>query len=104
MNTIATSDIFFFLTAVAVIAVTTLLIIALVYAIRAARAADRLIQRVRETGESLAESVRRADEENVRTGARAAAGIFEIARLFRIITRRKNKNERKKQKQQEGGE
>ncbi len=70
MEAIAKSDLFFFVTTIAVVIVTIVLIIALIYLVRILRDANRLSSRAREEGEALLGDISSAREKVKSEGVR----------------------------------
>lgn len=92
METVAKSDIFFFITTIAVILLSLLFIVVLIYAIRIFRKVDALSKVVHEEGQHIVEDVRDL-RMLLKNAGTQFSGILPLAKLFS-----KNRTKRAKTK------
>ena len=105
MDTIARSDAFFVITSVAIIILSVLFSVLLVYGIRVIRDVSQIAKKARQEGEAIIDDVRAA-RENIKTGSSLRSFGTFLARIFansysghEKTKRRSTKNSRENQRE-----
>ena len=93
MDTVAKSDFFFFVTTIAVIVVTLVLIVALTYVIRIASDIKYISKRAKEETDDIADDIRSA-RENLKSKGKLFATLFTS--LWALGKKKKTKQDKNK--------